>query len=175
MWPAGGHKLVCGIRTDASLLCWTYGGDGARRAERSLPDRQGRPQPSLYFGGCDVPCRPTARVRENGEILCELIVDNYPGLTTILQAKPPGAKFEHLSLGYNPNVGSSLRSDQPRPHPMPSFPDMVTRTLVNPDLASQALRPMRRLQSLALGDLRLVPQFSANRLVRMPPQSRVDD
>ena len=145
---AGGHKLVCGIRTDASLLCWTYGGD--LRDVPSGPYRVIRDDRSHRYISADATYPQTyCALRENGAILC--------GWSTI-QAKPPGAKFEHLSLGYNPNRARlcGLTSQGRIQCELPN----IHTNLVNPTWLPK-LSTNATLQSLALGDLRLVPQFNA--------------
>ena len=146
---AGGHKLVCGIRTDASLLCWTYGGD--LRDVPSGPYRVIRDDRSHRYISADATYPQTyCALRENGAILC--------GWSTI-QAKPPGAKFEHLSLGYNPSKARlcGLTSQGRIQCELPN----IHTNLVNPTWLPK-LSTNATLQSLALGDLRLVPQFSAS-------------
>ena len=103
--------------------------------------------------------RATAPSRENGELFCELNVDNYPGLTSILRAEPPAAAFVHVSLGYTPSVA--------RPCGLTSQGRIQCRTqtwypaLTNPDWLPR-LSDNPALKSLVVDGLRLVPQFNAN-------------
>ena len=154
---AGGYSLVCGIRTDGSLLCWTYG--GRLQSAPSGPYRIVRDDRSHRYVSADATyVKGYCAVRENGEILCELNVDNYPGLTSILRAEPPSATFEHLSLGYRPGAA--------RPCGLTSQGRIQCRTqtwypaLTNPDWLPR-LSDNPALKSLVVDGLRLVPQFNA--------------
>ncbi len=153
----GGYTLMCGIRTDDSLLCWTYG--TRLRKAPSGPYRIVRDDRSHRYVSADATYpKGYCAVRENGEILCELNVDNYPGLTSLLRAEPPAAAFVHVSLGYNPSVArpcglTSQGRIQCRTktwYPALTNPDWLPRLSDNPDL-----------KSLVVDGLRLVPQFKA--------------
>ena len=153
----GGYTLMCGIRTDDSLLCWTYG--TRLRKAPSGPYRIVRDDRSHRYVSADATYRKGyCAVRENGEILCELNVDNYPGLTSLLRAEPPAAAFVHVSLGYNPSVArpcglTSQGRIQCRTqtwYPALTNPDWLPRLSDNPDL-----------KSLVVDGLRLVPQFNS--------------
>ena len=163
----GGYTLMCGIRTDDSLLCWTYG--TRLRKAPSGPYRIVRDDRSHRYVSADATYRKGyCAVRENGEILCELNVDNYPGLTSLLRAEPPAAAFVHVSLGYNPSVArpcgltnqGRIQCRTQTWYPALTNPDWLPRLSNNPDL-----------KSLVVDGLRLVPQFNATS-VRMPPQPK---
>ena len=154
----GGYTLMCGIRTDDSLLCWTYG--TRLRKAPSGPYRIVRDDRSHRYVSADATYRKGyCAVRENGEILCELNVDNYPGLTSLLRAEPPAAAFVHVSLGYNPSVArpcgltnqGRIQCRTKTWYPALTNPDWLPRLSNNPDL-----------KSLVVDGLRLVPQFSAS-------------
>ena len=153
----GGYTLMCGIRTDDSLLCWTYG--TRLRKAPSGPYRIVRDDRSHRYVSGDATYRKGyCAVRENGEILCELNVDNYPGLTSLLRAEPPAAAFVHVSLGYNPSVArpcgltnqGRIQCRTQTWYPALTNPDWLPRLSNNPDL-----------KSLVVDGLRLVPQFNA--------------
>ena len=104
---AGGKSLICGIKADDdSLLCWTYG-DWTRlgsqmptgQYEIVMEDSGHRyvSADATYFQGY-------CALRESGGIVCELNVGRRYTFNVYLWARPAGAAFVHVSLGYTPGT-----------------------------------------------------------------------
>ena len=102
---AGGKSLICGIKADDdSLLCWTYG-DWTRLGNQMptgqytivMEDSSHRyvSADATYFQGY-------CALRESGGIVCELNVGRRYTFNVYLWARPAGAAFVHVSLGYTP-------------------------------------------------------------------------
>ena len=100
---AGGHSVICGIRTDDdSLLCWTYGDWtwGAQKMPTGqytivMEDRSHR-----YVSADATYQQGYCALRENGEIVCELNVGSRYTFNVYFRARPTGAAFVHVSLGF---------------------------------------------------------------------------
>ena len=100
---AGGHSVICGIRTDDdSLLCWTYGDWtwGAQKMPTGqytivMEDRSHR-----YVSADATYMQGYCALRENGEIVCELNVGSRYTFNVYFRARPTGAAFVHVSLGF---------------------------------------------------------------------------
>ena len=100
---AGGHSVICGIKTDDdSLLCWTYGDWtwGAQQMPTGqytivMEDRSHR-----YVSADATYQQGYCALRENGEIVCELNVGSRYTFNVYFRARPTGAAFVHVSLGF---------------------------------------------------------------------------
>ena len=100
---AGGHSVICGIKTDDdSLLCWTYGDWtwGAQKMPTGqytivMEDRSHR-----YVSADATYQQGYCALRENGEIVCELNVGSRYTFNVYFRARPTGAAFVHVSLGF---------------------------------------------------------------------------
>ena len=103
----GGESLICGIKADDdSLLCWTYG-DWTRPGQQMptgqyeivMEDSSHRyvSADATYFQGY-------CALRESGGIVCELNVGRRYTFNVYLWARPAGAAFVHVSLGYTPGT-----------------------------------------------------------------------
>ena len=100
---AGGHSLICGIKADDdSLLCWTYG-DWTRLGQQ-MPTGQYtivmEDSSHRYVSADATYHQGYCALRENGEIVCELNVGRRYTFNVYFRARPAGAAFEHLSLGF---------------------------------------------------------------------------
>ena len=157
---AGGHSVICGIRTDDdSLLCWTYGDwtSGSQKMPTGqytivMEDRSHRyvsADATYHQGYC--------ALRENGEIVCELNVGRRYTFNVYFRARPTGAAFVHVSLGFPGSARPCGLTNQGRIQ-------CETRTsyaaLTNPGWLPK-ISDNPALKSLVVDGLRLVPQFSA--------------
>ena len=100
---AGGKSLICGIKADDdSLLCWTYG-DWTRLGNQ-MPtgqyDIMMEDSSHRYVSADATYQQGYCALRENGEIVCELNVGRRYTFNVYFRARPTGAAFVHVSLGF---------------------------------------------------------------------------
>ena len=104
---AGGKSLICGIKADDdSLLCWTYG-DWTRLGNQ-MPTGQYEfvmeDSSHRYVSADATYMQGYCALRESGGIVCELNVGRRYTFNVYLWARPAGAAFVHVSLGYTPGT-----------------------------------------------------------------------
>ena len=100
---AGGHSVICGIRTDDdSLLCWTYGDWtwGAQKMPTGQYTIVMEDSSHRYVSADATYQQGYCALRENGEIVCELNVGSRYTFNVYFRARPAGAAFVHVSLGF---------------------------------------------------------------------------
>ena len=100
---AGGHSVICGIRTDDdSLLCWTYGDWtwGAQKMPTGQYTIVMEDSSHRYVSADATYQQGYCALRENGEIVCELNVGRRYTFNVYFRARPTGAAFVHVSLGF---------------------------------------------------------------------------
>ena len=100
---AGGHSVICGIRTDDdSLLCWTYGDWtwGAQKMPTGQYTIVMEDSSHRYVSADATYMQGYCALRENGEIVCELNVGSRYTFNVYFRARPTGAAFVHVSLGF---------------------------------------------------------------------------
>ena len=100
---AGGHSVICGIRTDDdSLLCWTYGDwtSGSQKMPTGQYTIVMEDSSHRYVSADATYQQGYCALRENGEIVCELNVGRRYTFNVYFRARPTGAAFVHVSLGF---------------------------------------------------------------------------